>query len=195
MKRFLILLTLLAVMICAFSIVAFADGTNAEEASEEVGFFEETYSFLVENSDKILSCLAFLSSLAVVIAYRRGLLPILRGGLAALSGSVGTLRSENEKAEGAAREILAAAADKLDRAESGLAELSEKLAAIEKELLAFSEEGKKAADLRTLLGVQIDLLHDIFMASSLPYYRKEEVGEKVAEMKKTLACAEEVVNE
>ena len=195
MKKFLVLLTMLAVTVCAFSIVTFAAGTDADTVSEGGGFFEEAYAFLIDNSDKILSCLAFIASVAVVIAYRRGLLPLLRGGLAALSGSVGTLKDESEKAEGAAREILSAAAEKLECAKEALTKLSEKLAVIEKELSAYGEAEKRAADLRRLLGMQIDLLHDIFMASSLPYYRKEEVGERVAEMKKALNYSEEAVNE
>ena len=45
--------------------------------------------------------------------------------------------------------------------------------------------------MRVIMSTQIDLLHDIFMSSSLPYYRKEEVGERVAEMKRALTAAEE----
>ena len=195
MKRFLILLIVTLVTACAFAISASAEGLQPDAANEESGFFDEVYSFVIENSDKILSCLAFISSLALAIAYRRGLLPILRGGLGTISGAVGALKEESEKAESSAREILGTAAEKLDCAERMLTELSTRLAEIEKELTAAREEEKKAADLRRLLGVQIDLLHDIFMSSSLPYYRKEEVGEKVSEMKKALEGSEGCVNE
>ena len=54
------------------------------------------------------------------------------------------------------------------------------------------QEEKKAADLRRLLGVQIDLLHDIFMSSSLPEYKKEEVGERIRSMKKELSSDEPI---
>ena len=136
-----------------------------------------------------------MASLALTITYRKGLLPILKGGLGTISGAVDALKEESEKAESAAREILSSAAEKLEYAEAALTELSARLLAIENELKATREENEKIADLRTLLGVQVDLLHDVFMASSLPYYRKEEVGERVAEMKKALTRAEGGVNE
>ncbi len=195
MKKFLVLLAVLLTLLSAFSLVASAESVEEASVSAEQNFFEEAYAFLKENADKILAALAFFTSLILAFAYRRGLIPLLKGGLGTLSGTVSSLREDTEKAEGAAREILTAAADKLDYAEKLISELSEKLECIEMELAANKETEKRAADLRVLIGTQIDLLHDIFMSSSLPYYRKEEVGEKVAEMKKALSASEEAQNE
>ena len=195
MKRFLILLTVLLTLLSAFSLVAFAESADGITAAEEQNFFDEAYSFVSDNSDKILSALAAIISLVLALTYRRGLLPLLKGGLGTLSGTVSTLKENAEAAEGAAREILVAATDKLDCAQKLMSELSQKLTDIEEELTLTKEEQKRAADLRQLLGTQIDLLHDIFMSSSLPYYRKEEIGEKVAEMKKALFTPEEQADE
>lgn len=195
MKRFLTLLTVLLTLLSVFSLVAFAESADSPDAAEETNFFDEAYAFVSENADKILSALAAIASLVLAIAYRRGLLPLLKGGLGTLSGTVSALKEDTQKAEGAAREILETATEKLTLAENLITELSEKLSKIEEELVLTKEEEKRAADLRLLLGTQIDLLHDIFMSSSLPYYRKEEVGEKVAEMKKALSASEEQINE
>ena len=190
MKKFLILLTVIITLLSAFSLVAFAEGSDSDTTSGQ-SFFDQAYDFALENLDKILSAMAFSASLALAFTYRRGILPLLKGGLGTLSGAVSTLKEDTEKAEDASHKLLSSAADKLDSAERLITELSEKLSKIEEELEVTKEEEKRAADLRVLIGTQIDLLHDIFMSSSLPYYRKEEVGEKVAEMKKALGTSEE----
>lgn len=193
MKKFLTLLTVLITLLSAFSLVAFAETPDAtdSEAAESCTFFDEAYEFISENADRILSALAFIGSLALAFAYRRGLIPLLRGGLGTLSGAVDSLKENTEAADSKAREILGCAAEKLDSAERLMAELTEKLSSIEKELQLTKEEERRAADLRVIMSTQIDLLHDIFMSSSLPYYRKEEVGERVAEMKRALTATEE----
>jgi hypothetical protein len=196
MKKFLTLLVLALTLCSVFSVAVFAEGEDGGNIviAEQI-FFEEAYEFISDNADKILSALAAIASFALAVTYRRGLLPLLKGGLGTLSGTVSTLKESTAAAEDASREILTSAKDKLESAEELISELSEKLSKIEEELAVTKEEEKRAADLRLLLGTQIDLLHDIFMSSSLPYYRKEEVGEKVAEMKKALSSSEEEVNE
>lgn len=176
------------ILFSVVSLTAFAESAESVSVAESASFFDEAYAFLTENADKIFSALACLSSFALALIYRRSLIPILKGGLGTLSGTVKELREDTEKAESASRDILEAAAVKLEYAEKVISELTEKLSEIESELRVTKEEEKRAADLRLILGMQIDLLHDIFMASSLPYYRKEEVGEKVSEMKKALAA-------
>lgn len=190
MKKFLSILAILFTLLTMFSVVAFAESAEVASSSESNNFFDEAYSFLLENADKILSALAFTGSLILAFAYRKGMIPLLKGGLGKLCGEVSSLKEDTEKAEGAAREILSAATDMLTSAEMLISELSEKLSVIEEELAAAKEEEKRNADLKALINTQIDLLHDIFMSSSLPYYRKEEVGEKVAEMKKMIAVTE-----
>ena len=88
MKRFLILLTVLLTLLSAFSLVAFAESADGITAAEEQNFFDEAYSFVSDNSDKILSALAAIISLVLALTYRRGLLPLLKGGLGTLSGTV-----------------------------------------------------------------------------------------------------------
>ena len=125
MKKFLTLLTLLAVLLSAFSLVAFAESPAATDTgvTEERTFFDEVYEFLTENADLILSALAFAGSLALAFAYRRGLIPLLKGGLGTLSGAVDSLKENSKTADGKAREILGYAAEKLDSAEKLISSL------------------------------------------------------------------------
>ena len=194
MKKFLTLLVLTVAALSVFTVSAFAEGGEAS-TSEEQNFFEEAYGFLSDNADKILSALAAVASLALAFTYRRGLIPLLKGGLGTISGAVDRIKEDAKDAENASQNVLITATEKLECAEGLITALSEKLSKIEQELAITKEEERRAADLRLLLGTQIDLLHDIFMSSSLPYYRKEEVGEKVLEMKRALSSSEEEINE
>ena len=191
MKKFLIVLTIAFTLLSSFSLIAFAEGSDTASQQNTSNFFDEAYSFISENADKILSALAFTASLILAFAYRRGLLPLLKGGLGTLSSTVDSLKADTEAAEGAAREILNTAAERLDCVGALISELTEKLSKLEEDLTITKEEEKRASDLRLIMGTQIELLHDIFMSSSLPYYRKEEVGEKIAEMKRALSSSEE----
>jgi hypothetical protein len=195
MRKFLILLTFVAALLAASTLVISADGADTAAAAESESFFEQVYEFVSNNADKILSAMAFSASLALALIYRRSLIPILKGSIGAISGTVSTLKEDSEKCSVAARDILESAAAKRECAQKLISELSDKLTVIEEELQLSKEEAARSADLRTLIGTQIDLLHDIFMASSLPYYRKEEVAEKVSEMKKTLASHEVIGDE
>ena len=190
MKKFLILITLIFTLTSLFATVASAEGGEALTPTVEESFFDGVYDFLSDNADKIFSALAFVSSITLALLYRRGLLPLLRGGLTSLAGTVKTLKEETEKAEVSSRDLIMSAASKLEYTENIISDLSEKLSKIEEELSVAGEAEKRADDLRVLIGTQVDLLHDVFMASSLPYYRKEEVGERVAEMKKLLYSTE-----
>ena len=155
------------ILFSVISLSAFAASSEAASGAESTSFFDEAYAFIKGNADKILSALACISSLTIALLYKRSLIPILKGGIGALSGTVDSLKEDTKKAESATHDILEAAAIKLEYAESIISELGEKLSAIESELNVTIEEGKRIADMRTILGTQIDLLHDIFICAPL----------------------------
>ena len=47
--------------------------------------------------------------------------------------------------------------------------------------------------MRTILAGQIDMLYSIFMSSGLPQYQKDEIGEKIKEMREELKSYEAAV--
>ena len=47
--------------------------------------------------------------------------------------------------------------------------------------------------MRTILAGQIDMLYAIFMSSGLPQYQKDEIGEKIKEMREELKSYEATV--
>ncbi|MBE6644636.1 MAG: hypothetical protein E7612_04560 [Ruminococcaceae bacterium] len=203
MKKILIFTFILTALICCFSLTAFA--SEAEESkivsggalaenealpTESVTAFEEIYDLVLRHSDKILSALAFVSSLILAFIYRRGVLPLIKGGLQAIGAAVDKLKAETEKASEVSESSIIAAKSKLEETEESMAALTEKLSTLEKELSLLREEAK-LCDVKPVLESQTELLYEIFMSSSIPAYLKESVGERVAAMKKQL-CAKEV---
>ena len=205
MKKILILTFILTAFICCFSLTAFASENedaaiqsigvshdNEASSTESVTVFEEVYELALRHSDKILSALAFVSSLILAFIYRKGVLPLIKGGLNAIGTTVDKLKEETEKASEVSEKSIIAAKAKLEAAEGSMAALTEKLALLEEELSSLREEEAKLGDVKLVLESQTELLYEIFMSSSIPAYLKESVGERVLAMKKQL-CGKEVI--
>lgn len=201
MKRILTAVLILVVLLSAFSVSSLAasedaaDAYTEEDVPEEENFFELLYNELLMHSDKLLAALAFLGSLLVAFAYKKGLLPIIKASLNALSSTVSKLKDESEKAGAEASVAILSATKKLDAAEEMINTLSEKLDGIEYQLEKTNDERLRGDSIYALISTQIDMLYEVFMSSSLPAYQKEAVGERVAEMKKTLAASSDKAGE
>ena len=159
-------------------------GENDEE--REKNSFEEIYGLAVSNADKLFALLAFIASLLVGFAYKKGLIPFVKTALGALGNGVTLLKEETKRAEEAASLALSSAENKLAAAEKNVALALEKLSLIEADLASSREGALRDNELRLILRSQIELLYEIFMSSSLPSYQKDAIGERVAEMKKAL---------
>ncbi len=207
-KKILTALAILTLLFTFLAITAFAtseefntDTTLTADASdaadEEVGspdadsgsenIFAVIYSAILENSDKLLSALAFLGSLVIAFAYKKGLIPIIKGSLSALTSAVVTLKEETASGmESTSKEALAVR-EKFESAEQLLSSLTERLDSLSTELSCLSEEKKRSEALRLIMSSQVDMLYEIFMSSALPQYQKDSVGERIGEMKRALA--------
>ena len=206
MKKFLFLVLILisfTLISSAFCVTAFAEDENAAYTEEETEITEENgteentfstlYDFTLENLDKIFSALAFIASLILVFAYKKGLIPIVNTSLLAI-------RKNAEK-------LGEASSDSLMNTEKSIDLLTEKFASVMNtaesisnsvdslfERLDFLESESKSKDtLRTVMLSQVDMLYEIFMNSSLPQYSKDALGERIADMKKTIRSGEENV--
>lgn len=198
MKKILLTLLIIAILTFSLSVSAFAQDSGEAQSDEvqqsgaEANPFEALYAFFLENSTEIFSTLAFLGSLTVAVCYKRGMLPALADAVGGIGTAVGGLRSDNASA---LSDITAKSADMLEKmgvTQSSLADAAELIRELS-ERLATAEETKNELDsIRCAISVQIDVLYDIFMASSLPQYRKDLIGERVSEMKSFL---EEAKNE
>lgn len=185
-----------AVLILVFTL-GLSVSASAEEAepTDAVGTVEDNvfgkiYTEITEYASEILCAMTFIGSLVLAFAYRKGLLPIVKGSLLTIGNAVGKMKesvSENaQKGEELGKSIengLEAAKSVLDGLVSRIEELD---AALTERLAKESDEVKEKEALRLVLLSQIDMLSDIFMSSSIPQYRKDAVGERIAKMKEAL---------
>lgn len=185
MKKFLTILLILSVILSLVVITASASEAVADEG-RSTSVFDAFYNFFLHNADKIFAILAFVSSLLLALAYKKGLIPLLKSALGSMKTSVGAMKDEIAKESEDSAKLLHGAAEKLGRAELLFESLSERLLEIDEKLSKSVESGDKILDIEAVLSVETELLYEIFMSSSLPLYQKESVGEKISEMKKLL---------
>ena len=202
MKRILIFALIIISLISIFSLSCFAaletdsiENSVTESIEAQENIFETVYRELLSHSDKLLAALSFIGSLLVVFAYKKGLLPIIKASLGALGTAVSNMKEESERVGAEASTVAANAAEKLSAAEALICELGKKLDTVETRLAEATEKQLKGETVYSVMNTQIEMLYEVFMSSSLPAYQKESVGEKIAEMKRSLAgsSAEAVV--
>lgn len=193
MKKLLFISLMIVSIFSVFSISSFAsseeivDMDSEAQTSEEDTFFGMLYEEISEHSDKLLAALSFVGSLIVIFAYKKGLLPIIKASLGALGTAVSSIKDESERASAEAGVIMSGAVEKLGAAEAVISDLSKQLENIEHRLEEANGKQLESKKVYTVISAQIDMLYEVFMSSSLPAYQKESVGEKITEMKRSLA--------
>lgn len=190
--KHLIAAVLILVFTLGLSVSASAEEAEPTDAVDTVedNVFGKIYTEITEYASEILCAMTFIGSLVLAFAYRKGLLPIVKGSLLTIGNAVGKMKesvSENaQKGEELGKSIengLEAAKSVLDGLVNRIEELD---AALTERLAKESDEVKEKEALRLVLLSQIDMLSDIFMSSSIPQYRKDAVGERIAKMKEAL---------
>ena len=198
-KIILIAATLLCIF-TIFSVTAFADSDlpgeppivedstdDPSKAESTENVFEDIYNALTEHADKIFAALAFVGTMIVSFAYRKGLIPLLGNAIKSLNGSVETIKENGTALVKSTDDRFLSLCqnmqnvlDSNDAATKSVDEINEKLNSID--IMA-----KKYDKMQFVLESQIDMLYAIFISSSLPQYQKEEVGNKINQMKEELA--------
>ena len=156
----------------------------------EDNFFVAVYSAFSDYLPEILSALAFIGSLLLAFFYKKGLLPLIKASLGALTGIVGEVKKKTEEGEAVSRELNELLTERLGEAEGALNGLTEKFASLENALSAAESRSLDKEKMTLIMTTQIELLYDIFMSSSIPQFQKETVGECVAKMKEALKDSE-----
>lgn len=166
---------------------------NNEIKETNTNIFDQIYGVLEENADKVFSILAFIGTLAVSVGYKSGLLPLLRDALSKLKLSIDGVRAEgelNKTITAEKMEEISRSIESINRAiDKGNTEISRIEWQFENYEKLMAERGK----MRTVLMGQIDMLYAIFMSSALPQYQKDEIGNKIQEMREELASYEESI--
>ncbi len=164
------------------------DGAKKEDdLIENSNLFDEIYSVLEANADKIFSILAFLGTLVVGIAYKSSLIPLLRNALSRLKASIDKVQEDNDKNNLANSDKFTEISGSISKINEALAENSSQLGRIKWEFETYEQLLREREAMKTLLGGQIDLLYAIFMSSALPQYQKDEIGDKIQKMREELS--------
>ena len=195
MKKFLLLALslIIATSVCFTVTVSAAEDaayTGTAEA-EDINAFENLFLLICENADKLFATLAFASSLIVVFAYKRGLIPLINKGLSAIRKSTDNFEIKAQDAMLKTEKSVEFLTDRFVSYENTVDSVSSALADISERLDALSESSDEKQLMKTVMLSQIDMLYEIFMQSGLPQYSKDALGEKMSKMKKTLGVGEE----
>ena len=186
----------LAALILLFSLStvtvasASSDAISENEVQSEGNFFAKVYEEVSKYTGEILCALTFAGSITVAVAYKKGLLPLVEKTLSAIGGAVSKIKESTKESELASAALGKTVENKLSDTADALKLLSERITSINHTMNEIVKQDIGASTERRQLGIvvkaQIDMLYDVFMASSLPQYQKESVGEKIAKMKEAL---------
>lgn len=154
--------------------------TNVDESGDiNTNLFEEIYSLVELNADKIFSILAFIGTIVVSVGYKSGLLPLLRDALSKLKSAIDGVKADGETNK-------AMTDQRLTEISSALALICGDIEHMKGQCNDTEQLIKDRETLRLILQGQIDMLYAIFMSSALPQYQKDEVGERINQMREEL---------
>ncbi len=168
------------------------EGEVAEEESVGVGVgtevnpFESFYETVLSYAGEIFCLVTLIVSLFLSYAYKRGLVPLVKGTIGALGGAVGELRERSEQESGQIQTLSEETAKKLQLLEQSLAGATDKLGELALTLAAFESDKKDRESAASVLAGQTEMLYDLLMTSALPAYQKEAIGEKMLRMKEKI---------
>lgn len=200
--KYLIAVALVAVFVLSTGVCALAseaDSTaetdtvadNAEVTlHEDTNLFSRVYRELTEYAAEILAALTLAGSVALAVAYKKGLLPLLEKSLLTIGNAITKIKENTKQSADKSSEMSDAIDKKLTEASDTLEKLSRSVL----ELKCAMEEGSRndendrlaAEQLRIVMDAQIEMLYDVFMFSALPQYQKDTVGERIAKMKEAI---------
>ncbi len=158
---------------------------NTEEAAEgeEANIFSTAFSAICNHSGEILSAITALLSGIVIFVYKRGILPILSGGISVVKGEVAEIEKHSKAQKETSLALSSTVSDGLASANERLTSLQENLTLLSERLILAEHTYKGTDELFSVLSSQLEMLYEIFMSSSLPAYEKERVAERIAAMK------------
>jgi hypothetical protein len=159
--------------------------SDSEVTPESI--FALAYERLCAYSTEIFSAFTLICSVVIVFFYKKGLTPMLKSGIGALSATVKSIVDKSDKQS----EALNAFSEEVDRKITDVSALFEK-ASLSLDALAIKLESAEAAQrssevLKSVLTAEVEMLYEIFMSASLPQYEKDRIGERVAAMKAALS--------
>ncbi len=186
--KYLFVTALLIALTVCFTVSASAadmqtDELTETEDAENSNMFSKAYAEITAYAGEILCAMTFVGSLVLAVAYKKGLLPLLKGSLISIGNAVSKIKEDTSESIEKHSQLT----DGLEGAKNMLEGLTEKVDTLDLMLKERLEDESRAekekAAFKLIISSQIDMLYDIFMASALPQYQKDAVGERIAAMK------------
>lgn len=161
-------------------------GESADSGAGTPSLCQLLLDGLERYTPEILSAMALVSSLLLLLGYKRGFLPLLQGGLGKLCGAVRELGAQTEAHRASADGLASDVSERIRKTESHLSTVGETLRQLEDKLPCAAETERHLRDVETVLLSQVDMLYELFLSTSLPQYRKDGIGERVSAMRAAL---------
>ena len=148
--------------------------------------FDKLYATVESHAAEILGVLTFITSLILTYAYRRSLMPLIRATLKNLGDGVATIKEctkgESERRDKESGEII----KKIESTDKSLLDLARGVDALSKELYEYRLDKEEREKIKSILSLEIDMLYNVFMNSSLPEYQKEDMCRHVTQMREAI---------
>lgn len=188
--KYLITSILVIVMVLGVSVSASAATEESTNIQSEATVFDKIYSEVSAYAGEILCAMAFIGSVILAFAYKKGLLPLVKASLVSIGNAVGKMKDSVSRSTEMGEKFNKNLVGGLENATTVLNSLAQKVDALEYTLTEkLSHEGDHTREkeaLGLILSAQIDMLYDVFMCSALPQYQKDAIGERIATMKGAL---------
>ena len=162
------------------------ENTDKVDNGAESNLFSLIYDLIISGADEIFSAIACALSFALMLIYKKGMMPTLEGGVRSLAAGVKGIGEKASEIKSTTDSFAADIRDRLTAAERTLEALADGLGKLTATLDEREKNSYSADDLTTVMLAEIDMLYEIFNSAELPQYIKDRVGERIAEMKKTL---------
>lgn len=147
----------------------------------------ELYDIVMEHIGEVFAFLACTFSALLMLCYKKGILPMIKGGINALSGGVSALSDEARKQSESSAVIGSVISERLAYAEEILGKMESSLELIEKRLGDAEMQKNEGELMRSVLLEEVNMLYEVFMAATMPEYQKDRVTKQVEAMRERLS--------
>lgn len=163
-----------------------SENTATDVEGESKNPFESFYETVLSYSGEIFCLITLIVTLFLTNAYKRGLVPLLKGAVGAIGGAVGSIKEKAEEESEKIDRLSSGTEEKILLLEKGLARLTDTLQGIVLTLGQLEADKNGRERVSAVLASQTEMLYDLIMTSALPAYQKELIGEKMLKMKEKI---------
>ena len=172
-------------------------------SSENPTFSDRIVRFFGDNCAEMLSALTLVSSLAIALLFKKGLLPALSSALKGLAGGLSQGVDEMGKMGEKLSQNTDTAMNRFTAAVTPTLAAMEQIAARADAMAQHTEDLEKAlsqadgsrARMETVLRAQSELFYRFFMSANLPQYQKDALGDAYEKMNRLLTDSGDTEND